>query len=48
MLYNAQIIGFLDFVHRLLLENTNFRKLDLFLFSGEGGETYSVGFLKKS
>jgi hypothetical protein len=37
--------------HRLVLckpENTTFRKLDLFLSSGEGGDTYSVGSLRKS
>jgi hypothetical protein len=35
-----RITGFLDFVHRpvfLKLENTTFRKLDLFPSSGEGG-----------
>jgi hypothetical protein len=30
----------------LNLENTTFRKLDLFPFSGEGGDTYSVGSLR--
>jgi hypothetical protein len=37
-----RIIGVLDFVHRpkfQILKNTKFRKLDLFLSSGEGGET---------
>jgi hypothetical protein len=46
------ITGFLDFFHHPLfwkLENTIFRKLDLFLSSGGGGEdTYSVGSLRKS
>jgi hypothetical protein len=33
-----------------ILENTTFRKLDLFPFSGEGGgeDTYSVGPLRKN
>jgi hypothetical protein len=33
-----------------ILENTTFRKLDLFPSSGEGGgeDTYSVGTLRKS
>jgi hypothetical protein len=30
------------------LENTTFRKLDLFPSSGDGGDTYSVGSLRKS
>jgi hypothetical protein len=45
------ITGFLEFVHRPVfykLENTTFRKLDLFPSSGEGGDTYSVGSLRKS
>jgi hypothetical protein len=36
---------FLDFIHRLefeILENTTFRKLDLFPSSGEGGKTPTV------
>jgi hypothetical protein len=41
MVYNTEITGFLDFSHRQLciLENTKFRKLDLFPSSGEGGKT---------
>jgi hypothetical protein len=30
------------------LENTTFRKLDLFPSSGEGGDTYSVWSIRKS
>jgi hypothetical protein len=30
------------------LKDTTFRKLDMFPFSGEGGDTYSVGFVRKS
>jgi hypothetical protein len=39
-----------DFVHRpvLKLGNTAFRRLDLCPSSGEGGDTYFVGFLRKS
>jgi hypothetical protein len=32
----------------LKLENTMFRKLDLFLSSGEGGDAYSAGSFRKS
>jgi hypothetical protein len=45
-----RITSFSDFVHRPVfykLENTTFRKLDLFPSSGEGEETYSVGSLRK-
>jgi hypothetical protein len=45
-----RITGFLDFFHRPIfyrVENTTFRKLDLFPSSGEGREdTYSVGPLR--
>jgi hypothetical protein len=34
-----KIIGFLDFVHRPELENTTFRKLDLFPSPGEERES---------
>jgi hypothetical protein len=40
-----RITGFLDFVHRsefYVQENTTFRKLELFPFSGEMGETYTL------
>jgi hypothetical protein len=30
------------------LERAKFRRLDLFPSSGEGGDTYSVGFLRES
>jgi hypothetical protein len=46
-----RITGFSDFAHRLIFlkpENTTFRKLDLFPSSGEGGDTYSSVFLRKS
>jgi hypothetical protein len=46
-----RITGSFIFVHRpvfLKLENTTFRKLDLFLSSGQGDDTYSVGSLRKS
>jgi hypothetical protein len=36
-----RVTGFLDFAHRPVvfeIENTAFRKLDLFPFSGEGGD----------
>jgi hypothetical protein len=45
-----RITGFSGYVHRsvfLELENTMFRKLFLFLSSGEGGDTYSFQFLRK-
>jgi hypothetical protein len=45
-----KITRFLDFVHRPVLQKLGkkFRKLDLLLSSGEGGEdTYSVGSLRK-
>jgi hypothetical protein len=34
--------------YSIKLENTRFEKLDLLLSSGEGGDTYSVGSLRKS
>jgi hypothetical protein len=43
------ITGFLDFAHRAVfekLENITFRKLSLFLFSGEVNNTYTVGSLR--
>jgi hypothetical protein len=47
-----RITGFSDFFYLPVFyrkENTTFRKLDLFPFTGEGGEdTYSVGPLRKS
>jgi hypothetical protein len=46
-----RITGFLDFFPTSsILENTTFRKLNLFPSSGEGGgeDTYSVGPLRKS
>jgi hypothetical protein len=46
-----RITGCSDFVHRPIfwkLENTMFRKLDLFPSSGEGVDTYSVGSLRDS
>jgi hypothetical protein len=46
MVYNTQNYwGFGLFSLSCILENTTFRKLDLFPFSGEGGgeDTYSVG-----
>jgi hypothetical protein len=48
MVYNTQnycFFFFLLFPSSGILENTTFRKLDLFPFSGEGGgeDTYSVG-----
>jgi hypothetical protein len=47
-----RITEFLEFVHRPVfskLENTTFRKLDLFLSSGEReANTYSDGSLRKS
>jgi hypothetical protein len=46
-----RITGFSDFVHHLVfkkLKSATFLKLDLFLSSGEWGDTYSVGFLRKS
>jgi hypothetical protein len=51
MVYNTQnywVLGL--FPSSGILENTTFRKLDLFPSSGEGGggDTYSVGPLKKS
>jgi hypothetical protein len=38
----------LSIVRNSKLENTTFRKLDLFPSSDEGRETYSVGSLRKS
>jgi hypothetical protein len=40
-----RITGVLDFVHHpeILKENTTFRRLELFLSSGERRETFSVG-----
>jgi hypothetical protein len=51
MVYNTQnywVFGL--FPLSCILENTTFRKLDLFPSSGEGGgeDTYSVGPLRKS
>jgi hypothetical protein len=51
MVYNTQndwVFGL--FPSSGILENTTFRKLDLFPYSGEGGgeDTYSVGPLRKS
>jgi hypothetical protein len=43
-----RIIALLDFVHRPKLANTRFRKHNLFPPSGERGDTYSVGSLRKS
>jgi hypothetical protein len=43
-----RINGFLDFFHRPVfyrLENTTFRKLDLFPSSGEGGSALVFGFV---
>jgi hypothetical protein len=41
-----------DIQHRVTgffgLENTTFQKLDLFLSSGERGDTYSLGSFRKS
>jgi hypothetical protein len=48
---HTELLGFWRFPLSGVLgsKNTTFRKLDLFLFSGEGGEdTYSVGPLRKS
>jgi hypothetical protein len=48
--YSTGLLGFWTFPSSGILENTTFRKLDLFPSSGEGvGEdTYSVGPLRKS
>jgi hypothetical protein len=49
--YVLRIFGVLDFVHRPIfqkIENTTFRKLDLFPFAGEGGDNYSVGSIRRS
>jgi hypothetical protein len=43
-----RIIGFVDVVHRPGLEDSTFRKLDLFPSSGEGGGRHSVVSLRKS
>jgi hypothetical protein len=46
-----RITGFFDCVHLPVfqkLENIRFRKMDLFLSSGDIGGTYSVGSLRKS
>jgi hypothetical protein len=51
MVYNTQNYWVFGLVHRPVFkkrDNTAFRKLDLFPSSGEGGDTYSVGFLRKS
>jgi hypothetical protein len=45
MVDNTQNYWILRFIHRPVfwtLENTTFRKVDLFLSSGERGNTYSV------
>jgi hypothetical protein len=45
MVYNT-VTGLLDFAHLPefeMLENTTFRKLDLFPSSGDKEDTYSVG-----
>jgi hypothetical protein len=43
-----RITMFLDCVHHPVIENTMFRKLDLFPSSGVRGNAYSVGSLRKS
>jgi hypothetical protein len=51
MVYNTQNYWlFRFFLSSDILENTTFRKLDLFPSTGEGGgeDTYSVGPLRKS
>jgi hypothetical protein len=50
MVYNTELLGFWTFPSSGILENTTFRKLDPFPFSGEGGgeDTYSVGPFRKS
>jgi hypothetical protein len=47
---STELLGFGTFPSSGILENTMFRKLDLFPSSGEGGEedTYSIGPLRKS
>jgi hypothetical protein len=45
MSMNSELLGFFNFVHRPVfqkLENTTFRKLDLFPSSGEGEEAPAV------
>jgi hypothetical protein len=51
MVYNTELLVFFGlFASSGILENTSFRKLDLFPSSGEGGgeDTYSVGPRRKS
>jgi hypothetical protein len=45
---DLRITGFSDFMHRPVFENTTFRKIYMFPSSGEEGDTYSIGSLKKS
>jgi hypothetical protein len=50
-IYSVGINGFLDYFRRPVfykIENTTFRKLDLFPSSGEGEDTYPVRLLRKS
>jgi hypothetical protein len=47
---HSELLAAFDFVHRPVfeeLENTTFRRLDLFPSSGEGRDTYSAGSLTK-
>jgi hypothetical protein len=37
MVHNTELLGFRTFPSSIVLENTTFRKLDLFPSSGEGG-----------
>jgi hypothetical protein len=49
--FPEELPKFSDFVYRPVfykLENRTFRKLDLFVSSGEGGDTYSVGSVRES
>jgi hypothetical protein len=48
MVYNTELLVFGLFLSSGILENTTFRKLDLFPSSDEGGgeDTYSVGPLR--
>jgi hypothetical protein len=49
MIFTFAIIGFLDFVHRLVSEKNTFRKLDLFHLSGSGPDDgQSPEFLKEN
>jgi hypothetical protein len=48
---HSELMGFLDFAHCPVFqqpEETTFWKLNLLVFSGEGGDTYFIGSLRKS